>query len=257
MKSKHKNLLFIIIMIIITNSIGIGYASISGVILDITGDASIKKEENTVITDVTFFSGTNVNNTLSSIKYNYGTLIDAHIVLGDSIDSSITYKVVISNRQNTPVKYRGDVVDPLFYDNELISYSVSGIVENEIIQPNTSKELYITFRYASEDTTHNVLNKAYINFKFSNSYFIKFNSNGGIGTMDDQIAYIGDFVTLNTSTFTNVNSSFSNWNTKEDETGSNYNDNGIYYNENDEVTEVNLYAFYHNPITDPEIVVDN
>ena len=189
MKSSHKNLLFIIIMIVVTSSIGVGYASISGRELDISGTASLRREDTTAITEVNFFSGTNVEQNLSSLDFNEGTLLNAHIVLGDTTDSSITYKVSVANRTNKPIKYKGDVVDLEFYDNPLITYNISDISANVIIPANTVKDLYITFSYAGEDVSNNTLNNGYINLKFVDSYIIKYYSNGGSGDMNDQLAF--------------------------------------------------------------------
>ena len=244
MKSTTKTLLFIFLMIFVTSFIGIGYASISGVILHVSGDASLELENNTAITDITFFNGVNVEKNLSSITPNSLTLINAKIVLGDSVDSSITYKISLSNRSNKYVKYTGLVVDPDFYDNPLIKYEFSDLEIGDIINPNTTKDVYITFSYASDDISNNTLNKCYINIKFIESYLIKFNSNGNIGTMSNQIAFYGEDTIINSNEFTNENTEyvFDSWNSLEDASGISYSNNGIINVSDTTIESVTLFA---------------
>ena len=206
--------------------------------------SSMDKEDTTAITEVNFFSGTNVEQNLSSIDFNEGTLLNAHIVLGDSSDSSITYKVSVANRSNKPIKFKGDVVDSEFYDNPLITYNITGISENEIVPANTIKDLYITFMYAGEDISDNTLENGYINLKFVYSYIIKYNSNGGNGDMNDQVAFYEEDTTLTTCSFTKTDYHFNHWNTIDDDSGDSYNDNHVINIVDNTITELNLYAFY-------------
>ncbi|MBR2784900.1 MAG: InlB B-repeat-containing protein [Clostridia bacterium] len=53
---------------------------------------------------------------------------------------------------------------------------------------------------------------------------IIFNSNGGTGTMADQVIASGETVNLTTNTFTKSGYTFSHWNTKADGSGRSYND---------------------------------
>lgn len=79
-------------------------------------------------------------------------------------------------------------------------------------------------------------------------YTIKYNNNGGTGTMDDQT--VGDYknTTLRHNTFTKANHMFDHWNTKADGTGTSYDDEEIVNaiaNPNETIT---LYAIWKDPI---------
>ena len=56
------------------------------------------------------------------------------------------------------------------------------------------------------------------------TYTISFYSNGGAGSMNDQVAERGSAVKLNANTFKRDNYMFAGWNTKQDGTGTNYAD---------------------------------
>ena len=77
------------------------------------------------------------------------------------------------------------------------------------------------------------------------SYTVKFDNNGGTGSMDDQSFVYGIAENLDTSTFTKDGLEFLNWNTKADGTGTTYRDGEEVKNLTDEENGVvTLYAMY-------------
>ena len=58
----------------------------------------------------------------------------------------------------------------------------------------------------------------------ANTYTVKFNANGGAGTMADQTFTYAESKALTQNAFTRTGYTFSKWNTKADGTGTNYND---------------------------------
>lgn len=64
--------------------------------------------------------------------------------------------------------------------------------------------------YANTFTEHTTLYAKWI----TNTYTIRYNTNGGTGTMDDTAATYGEFVTLRLCTFTRAGHTFKGWSTK-------------------------------------------
>ena len=93
---KKSSLLFLSI-IVISLFLGIGYAQISDINLEISGDATLEAVKKVVITDIRYVSSTNSIESQSTIEEPYLTLMNSTITLGDTIDSTITYKVKVKN----------------------------------------------------------------------------------------------------------------------------------------------------------------
>ena len=92
---KSSFLLFIII--VISLFFGIGYAQISNINLEISGDATLEAEKKVVITDIKYVSSNNAIESQATIGEPYLTLMNSTIKLGDTLDSSITYKIKVKN----------------------------------------------------------------------------------------------------------------------------------------------------------------
>ena len=74
-----------------------------------------------------------------------------------------------------------------------------------------------------------------------NRYIVKFDSNGGIGTMNDQIFETGVEQSLNGNQFTKEGFEFNFWNTRRDGSGTIYTDQQNVLNITDG-SEITLYA---------------
>ena len=70
--------------------------------------------------------------------------------------------------------------------------------------------------------TFNTANWSCCLYSAWNTYTIKYNANGGSGTMSDTGATYGTAVTLRTNAFTRQHYTFKNWNTKADGSGTSY-----------------------------------
>ena len=96
--------------------------------------------------------------------------------------------------------------------------------------------------HPSIDYTYNLENNAWdINYT-PISYNIKFNSNGGEGTMQDQTFYLGEQKALSEKTFTRSGYVFNGWNTLADGSGTSYTDKQIVKNLKTENSNITLYA---------------
>ena len=185
-----KSLLLIILFAILI--LGIGYAQVSNVSLHINGTATAEMEEDILITNIAFDSSNNANQNDCIIREPYLTLMNSTITLGDTLSSTITYKVTIKNNTSLPAIYDDEVYSPgAGYDNTDIEFVVSGIQNGDVLDPQEEVEITITFKYIDSLTAINnrVLN-SYINFKFYDSAYVARIGNTYYETIQEAIAAV-------------------------------------------------------------------
>lgn len=149
-------------------SLSIGYAALNSINLKISGTLGLSIPRRIHIKEVVdeheneidgFYNDTILNSTIT-LEQNNST-------------STKTYKITVQNNTNFVYEYINTIADkenPQSYSNPNITYTISGISENELIQPNTEKEFYITFKYEEdvEPIADNTLTST-IRFVFENS----------------------------------------------------------------------------------------
>lgn len=172
---KKKLISFLVLITISTVFLGIGYASINNITLQLDGNTSVKKKDTVEIIRVDYKDGFQSNKGESIIKGFNKTMINSKIVLGNSSNSTITYEVTIRNDTINSFKYIDAVHETSikFYDNDNIEYIIEGIVPGEILLPDTEKVILLTFKYKSAQVDNNVLN-SYINLKFNEVFNIEY-----------------------------------------------------------------------------------
>lgn len=170
-----KIFLFIFLLSISTIILGIGYAAINNITLELSGNSSVKKIDNIVITDVEYNDNVLANIQKSKINNYYLTTINSTIVLGNSINSSISYDVALKNDTDRTFKYIDTIHDNSnrFYDNQNIQYEVTGIEVGDLILPDSEKVVTITFGYKDAPIDNNTLN-SYINIRFNKVFNIEY-----------------------------------------------------------------------------------
>ena len=164
-----RNRLFVMLIIIASLFMGIGYASINSVTMDISGDLIAKEQTGVYIKNVEYISSNNVNLELNEINNYYQTMLNSTITLSNSdTTSSITYLITIYNNSNENYFFKEVLYSDEFYDNNDIIYSLDGISKGDMIKPHSNLSFLLTFKYSNNTSkiTNNVLN-SYLNFKFS------------------------------------------------------------------------------------------
>ena len=156
-----------VLIFIVTLFMSIGYAEISDVLLNITGTVEATVQEGVFITTISNTSG---ETTVSKINYFLGTMFESQIVLGNTVDSSISYDVTLYNNSDKEyifIDTLTDTTDGTLYDNQNIEYNIKGIQKYETtIAPTQSLKFTITFKYKEgADLSQNVLNSK-LNFRF-------------------------------------------------------------------------------------------
>ena len=185
---------FLLLIVISTFFLGIGYAKISSIELSVSGTATAKAQTGIIITDVTYSSNNNADTTNSVINTFYQCMLDSTIVLNNHSDSSITYQISIKNLESYSQSFLDTVYAPEFYDNEDIIYELNGLSPGDIIAPGETKNFTITFKYKEVKADYpNTVLSSYINFRFKrdNAATISFNVNGGTPNPSDITLDIG------------------------------------------------------------------
>ena len=176
----YKNkVVFLIMILLSTLFLGIGYAQISDIELKVSGSATANISENIVITSVVYDSNTNADPTKSTINDSVLTLMDSQIVLENDLLSTITYKVRIKNNCDIAAIFNDAVfLQPMGYDNPDIEFVLNGINHGDIISPGQKKEFTITFKYKdSLSSVSNTTLNSLINYRFN---------------LEDKVARIGN-----------------------------------------------------------------
>ena len=165
-----KNMFLLIVILIAMMIMGIGYASIEGITGEIEGKVTANAQEGIIITDVENVSNVEANMENSKIKNFVKTTMQSTIELSSTNpSSSITYKITIYNSSKEIGRFTEVKYDKEFYDNEDITFEITGFVPGERIQPKETKNILITFRYKDTTTVpeNRVLN-SYLNFNIEN-----------------------------------------------------------------------------------------
>lgn len=166
--------------------LGIGYASISDIDLEIEGTAQLEHQNGAYITDITYIENQNANMEDTSILDTYQSIIDSKISLSSTDSSSyVSYSITLSNQSADTYVYTGITYDSNFYDNENIQAKLSGISLGETIDSNQSKTFTLTYSYIpgvdmNANGFSNVLN-GYINLNFKPAYKIAYSNISGSG----------------------------------------------------------------------------
>lgn len=152
-----------IFLLVVICLLGIGYASVNVISLDVSGTLGALSHKNVYITNVVDEHGNEINGFYS------GTLLKSTIELdSNDLESSKTYIITVYNNTNNKYKYSSiicDQTDSMFYSNTDIEYNISEISEDEKIEPNSSKTFKITFKY-KENLTEIINNTLTSNIRF-------------------------------------------------------------------------------------------
>ena len=188
-KNNSNNKLYPILLVIATLFMGIGYAMVNSVTLEVEGSSFALLQDGVFITEVNYKSNVEADTTGSTINYALGTMVDSHIVLGSVDNSTITYQIVVYNNTDKEQMFIGvltDNADDELSSNANIEYSLSGLLEyTTTIAPKSSIDFTITFKYATgADLTQNTLDSK-LNFRFKEVPRLFLNNEGETYTLSD------------------------------------------------------------------------
>ena len=166
---------FIVITLLITSIfMSIGYATINNISISLAGTANVDTDENVHITTATSAHSASTINSFS------GTMLNSTVDLTNN--NTETFTITIYNNTNDDYMFDQvlrDTEQSLFYDNQNITFSLSGLNRYDTLAHGQSKTFTVTFGYVNGFTpsspSDRVLN-SYINFKFKKGYTVIYNN---------------------------------------------------------------------------------
>ena len=174
LKNKNKIWLFIELAVIV--ALGIGYAAINTIVLEIEGTGKADVQEGVFITDVTYTSNVDANLSTSQVKNFIGTTMNSTVELSKTnLNSEIVYKVSVYNSSAKDCTFLGVFYDTENYDNPDIVFEImsEGFKVGDIIAPKENKEIYIKFKYSGTAIPSNNVLNSYLNFKIKEPNMLK------------------------------------------------------------------------------------
>ena len=145
--------------------LGVGYASITNITLELDGDASLAGQTGIVISDISVNNVVGADSNSQVINTYYQTMINTRTVLGDDANSTVTYEITIENNSNNEKIFEGVVFDSSFYSNNEIGYTLNGLNVGDTIDIGDQITFQLTFHYNDVTHTNNILDSV-LNFNF-------------------------------------------------------------------------------------------
>ena len=165
---------------------GVGYASVNSIIMNIDGEVIAKALDEIYITEVKYVSDLNANLEESKVLTAYQTNLNSIISLSNvDIDSFITYEITVYNSSEYDYRFSGVeyIIDDINYSNEDITFNTS-INENDKIASKEYLTFTITFNYLNNVLSSNNQLKSLLNFNFEINKYVVVNFDGNGGTVD-------------------------------------------------------------------------
>ena len=173
-KPKLSNKVIIIMMFLATIFMSVGYAAINNVTLTTRGLGNVIIEHSVHVSVAT---SAHSDSTINSFS---GTMLNSTVDLTNH--QTETFSVTIYNTTNNDYYFDQvlrDTEQSLFYDNQHITLSLSGLNQNDLLTPGSSVTFTVTFGFENGFTPSSpsdyILN-SYINFKFRKGLTVTYNN---------------------------------------------------------------------------------
>jgi len=184
--------IYSVLILIATLFMSVGYAVVSGVVLNVEGTAEVVVQDGIFISNVKYLSNVGANVTNSRINYYLGTMLDSEIVLGNTSQSSITYEVTIQNNTDKEQVFIDALYEESNYSNNNIELSLESIGELKGIEkyvttivPNGKISFPITFKYKEGANLNNNILQSKLNFRFKEKPILALSNEGENYKLDD------------------------------------------------------------------------
>lgn len=144
------------------------YASLSNVNLTVRGEATLLPEEKPVeIVEAAVFDSNLSNLELTEVIQTNGTMFQSKVALEASAEAFVEFKLRFLNNTENEREFSGVVVNPNFYDNDLIQFSLSGLQAGDKLRGEEVCEATIRFSYIEDfaPSSETELN-SFLNFRF-------------------------------------------------------------------------------------------
>jgi len=175
--------IFLLLLLLSTLFMGVGYASMNSILLDFSGDVAAKSQEGVFISEVGCYqSEDNQLCSTDNIISSYQTTLNSNITLENDINSTMTYQVTFYN--NSDMSYYYDEVTYLLgedtYSNENIIFEIYDENNSALLADKTeipskgTLNVNVRFKFKSKaDVSKNSL-VSLLNFKFVQKFNISY-----------------------------------------------------------------------------------
>ena len=139
----------------------VGFAQLSRS-LSVHGNISATIPNDIFISNITLKSANNATEEINAYAL---CVMNSTVYLSSNADSQISYTVEFYNNADKDMAYIGTVVHEDAYDNDAITFTISGVTEAQVIGWHQYMTLTITFSYKDGVSANRVLNSL-IGFQF-------------------------------------------------------------------------------------------
>lgn len=165
-------------IIIATFFMGIGYATVNSVILNVQGNINAKIQNDIYIMAIE--KENSINNENYEIKYADKNIMKSKVYLENNSNSEISLRVTIKNISNYDYIFRGITYDSSLieddesiYSNDKITYTYTN--KDNVIKKDESLDVIVTFKYTGNDYSNNIL-ESMLNFELKKIYKVTYNA---------------------------------------------------------------------------------
>lgn len=201
-KIPYYNKAFPILLLIATIFMGIGYAALSSISLNIAGKINIQSQKDVYITDVSYLTDIEADLENCYINDFYDTVINSNVSLSKTDPySEITYSVTVFNSTNEDYYFSGVsyMEDETTYSNPDIVFTVIDIDENSVLKSQSSITFGITFSYKDYVLASDNTLTSYLGFDFKNANDISYNNLSNYTSYPIEI-FSGETLTIDNDT---------------------------------------------------------
>jgi len=226
--------------------LSVGFASFSNNLSISDISASVRNKKDIRVTN---FYAISTDNNASSTWEEFSSEVVASNVIMPNIDSTISYKMEITNLGNTIMMIDSITGLPDNMTYEIEDYELKKKIcdinkENDPCKLGAQKEIIVKIMYKDGAETIDTAQLIQLNINFEEyKYQVNFDANGGTGTMNPISLKYDEMVALPSNNFVLLGYAFNGWNTESDGSGTPYSNGEVIQNINtNEELEVTLYA---------------
>lgn len=195
-KYRRNNRIISTLIFTVVIFMGIGYAQVNSTMLEFDGESLAKSYDEVYITTVKYLENENSLDTENiDVSIVNETIVNSTVTLDNTdISSSATLEITVYNASSKNYTFVGTIYDADFYDNDNITFTLSGLNKDDIIEPNSYLTFFVTFSY-KDTITSNVLNSI-IDYRFEERVWQQI-TNYGMSKFEIINSSDGKFITVN------------------------------------------------------------
>lgn len=170
MKKINKDVCFLILIFIASLFMSIGYAALYS-----SGEIDVVAEVSAPNSIYIYDASKDDSLGQSTINAYYQTMFSSTTVLSKTdSNSSVTYVITLYNNTDKDQEFVGVNYDPAFYDNENITYELSGLNIGDKVDKKSGATFTITFHYLNSVLSENNVLNSYLNFQFKERHKVEY-----------------------------------------------------------------------------------